>query len=225
MLLQAGGRVQAQDASESAGSKSALEQTLSQMDQASRAFRTTEASFEWDQYQKVVNDTDIQKGKVYFRRQAKEVQMAADITEPRKYVLFSEGKVLVYEPNIDRVTEYNVAKNRADVESLLVLGFGGGGHDLLKVYDVSYLGNEQVMGVNASKLQLIPKSAKVRNNVERIVLWIDPARGVSVEQQFFQPGGDYRLTKYSDVQINQKIPDSVFKLKTSGKTTIVSPKG
>jgi len=223
LVLLGGTAVPAQDASKGAGTSASLEQTLSQMDEAARKFRTIEANFEWDQYQKVVNDTDTQKGKVYYRRQGKEVQMAADIAEPKKYVLFSEGKVAVYEPNIDRVTEYNVAKNRAEVESLLILGFGGSGHDLLKAYDVSYLGSEQVSGVNASELQLVPRSPKVRNNVERILLWIDPARGISVQQQFFQPGGDYRLAKYSDVRLEEKIPDSVFKLKTTGKTKVISP--
>ena len=223
MLAYAGFAASAQDSPKPSGSDSNLEQTLNQMDEAARNFRTTEADFEWDQYQKVVNDTDTQKGKVYYRRQGKEVQMAADIAEPKKYVIFGEGKVSVYEPNIDRVTEYNVAKNRSEVESLLILGFGGGGHDLQKAYDVSTLGSEQVLGVNASKLQLVPRSPKVRNNVERIVLWIDPARGVSVQQQFFQPGGDYRLAKYSDIRLNQRIPDSAFKLKTTGKTRIITP--
>jgi hypothetical protein len=54
-----------------------------------------------------------------------------------------------------------------------------------------------------------------------IVLWIGVG-GVSVQQQFFQQGGDYRLSKYSDIQLNHKLPDSVFKLKTDGKTTFQS---
>ncbi len=56
-------------------------------------------------------------------------------------------------------------------------------------------------------------------------MWIDPAKGVSVQQQMFFPGGDYRLAKYSDIQLNQKISESVFKLKTNGKTKFVSPQG
>lgn len=207
-------------------SNSGLERVLAAMDKTAAGFRSAEADFVWDQYQKVVDEHDLQKGKVYFRRQGHEIQMAADITEPaKKYVLFSGGKVQVYQPNISQVTEYNVAKNRQELESFLVLGFGGSGHDLLKQYDVKYLGTEQVAGVNADKLQLIPKSVKVRNNVERILLWIDPARGVSVQQQFFEPSGDYRLSKYSNIQLNQKIPDSVFKLKTDAKTRVISPQG
>jgi len=70
----------------------------------------------------------------------------------------------------------------------------------------------------------VPKSVKVRNNFDHILLWIDPALGVSVQQQLFS-SGDYRLAKYSDIQLHQKIPDSVFKLKTTGKTKFVSPQG
>jgi len=203
-----------------------LQSVLAAMDKASAGFRSAEANFEWDQYQKVVNDTDIQKGKVYYRRQGSDIQMAADITEPdKKSVLYSEGKISIYQPKIEQVTQYDATKNRAALESFLVLGFGGTSHELMNSYDVKYAGAEAIAGIQAEKLELVPKSPAVRNNVERIVLWIDPARGISVQQQFFQPGGDYRLTKYSDLQLNQKISDSAFKLKTNAKTKMVSPQG
>jgi outer membrane lipoprotein-sorting protein len=209
-----------------AQSDAALENVLHQIDSTAANFHTTEASFVWNQYQKVVDETDVQKGKVYFRRAGNETQMAADITEPaQKYVLFAEAKVQVYEPRIDQVTVYNTGKNRSDFESFLVLGFGGGGHDMLKSFAVKYLGTEKVDGLDAAKLELIPKSQKVRNSFDHILLWIDPERGVSVQQQLFEPSGDYRLAKYSDIQLNQKMPDTAFKLKTTAKTKVVSPQG
>jgi outer membrane lipoprotein-sorting protein len=202
----------------------ALERVLNLMDSTAANFRSTEASFVWDQYTKVVNESDTQKGKVYFRRAGKETQMAADITEPdQKSVLFTDSKIEVYQPRIDQVTVYNAGKNREAFESFLVLGFGGSGHDMLKSFDVKYLGTERVDGTDAAKLELVPKSPKIRNNFDRIVLWIDQARGVSVQQQLFEPSGDHRLAKYSGIELNQKIPDTVFKLKTTGKTKIVTP--
>jgi outer membrane lipoprotein-sorting protein len=207
-----------------AQSNAALERVLTQMDNTAVNFRSTEASFVWDQYTKVVNESDTQKGKVYFRRVGKEIQMAAEITEPdKKSVLFTDSKIEVYQPRIDQVTVYNAGKNREAFESFLVLGFGGSGHDMLKSFDVKYLETENVDGINAAKLELVPKSPKIRNNFDHIVLWIDPARGVSVQQQLFEPSGDYRLAKYADIKLNEKIPDTVFKLKTTGKTKIVSP--
>jgi outer membrane lipoprotein-sorting protein len=209
-----------------AQSNAELERVLNRMDTTAANFRTTEASFVWNQYQKVVDDTDTQKGKVYFRRVANEIQMVADISEPdKKYVLFTDSKVQVYQPRIDQVTSYDTGKNRAEFESFLVLGFGGRGHDMLKSFDVKYLGTEKVDGVETAKLDLIPKSQKVRNTFEHILLWIDPAQGISMQQQLFEPSGDYRLAKYSEIQLNQKIPDVVFKLKTTGKTKFVAPQG
>ncbi len=203
----------------------ALDRVLGQMDSAAERFRTTEASVVWDQYQKVVDEHEEQKGKVYFRHTGdNEVQMAADITDPdQKYVLFNGSKIQVYQPKIDQVTVYNTGKNREAFESFLVLGFGGGGHDLLKSFNVKYLGHETVGGVAAEKLDLVPKTVSVRNNVDHIVLWIDPSRGISLQQQFFfGSSGDYRLAKYSDIKMNEKIADSVFKLKTTGKTKFIS---
>lgn len=203
-----------------------LQKVLSQMDATAAQFRTAQANFEWEQFFKVVSEKDVQKGTVYYRRSGKEIQMLAEITDPPKEVLFSNGKVQVYEPKLKRVTSYEAGKNREAVESFLVLGFGGSGHDMVKSFDVKYLGSEDVGGVNAAKLELVPKSDRVRGVFAKIWLWIDPARGISVQQQFFEPSGDYRLAKYSDIKANQKIPDSVFKLKTSGDTKFESgPKG
>ena len=70
-----------------------LDAILNSMDQAAAKFHSAQTDFVWDQYQKVVEAHDIQKGTMYFRRQGGEVQMAADITAPdKKYVLFSGGR-------------------------------------------------------------------------------------------------------------------------------------
>lgn len=201
-----------------------LEKVLGQMDAAAAKFRTTQANFTWAQYNKVINDiTETQKGKIFFRRVAKEIQMAAHITQPEaKLLIFSEGKIQVYQPRIDQIDVYDASAHREEFESFLVLGFGGGGHDMLKSFDVEYLGTEKIDGIETAKLDLVPKSEKIKHNFAHITLWIDAARGVSLQQQLFETSGDYRLAKYSDIQINQKIPDSVFKLKTSSKTKILN---
>jgi outer membrane lipoprotein-sorting protein len=201
-----------------------LEAVLNAMDQSAADFKNAQTDFAWDQYQKVVDEHDLQKGTMYFRRQNAEVQMAADITVPdKKYVLFSGGVVSVYVPKAGQVSEYNAGKNKADFETFLVLGFGGRGHDLAKAFDVKYDGMEQVQGINAAKLELKPKSQKVANMFQTITLWIDLARGVSVQQLFNEPSGDYRLAKYNNIKVNDKLSNDVFKLKTSGKITYVRP--
>jgi outer membrane lipoprotein-sorting protein len=203
-----------------------LESVLKKMDAAAASFQTTQADFVWEQYQRVVDETDTQAGTVYYRKMGKEIEMMADIKQPDpKFVLYKDGKLQVYQPKIDQVMEYPAGANRGEIESYLVLGFGGSGEDLIKSFDVSYLGEETVSGTATAKLQLIPKSEKFRNNISRILLWIDLTRGISVQQQFFQGQGDYRLAKYSGVQMKAKIGNEVFQLKTTRKTQFVSPRG
>src|SRR5438874_3947714 len=138
-----------------------LEGVLNAMDRASANFKSTEADFVWDQYTKVVDEIDSQKGKVYFRRNNKEIQMAADIEKPEtKVVVYADGQVKMYQPSIDTLTLYNAGKNKSEMESFMVLGFGGRGHDLAPSYDVKYLGSEAVDGVKTEKLELIPKLQK-----------------------------------------------------------------
>jgi outer membrane lipoprotein-sorting protein len=203
---------------------SKLESVLNRMDESAARFRTAEASFAWTQYNKVIDETtETQRGKIYFRRVGKDIQMAAEITQPdTKLLIFSGGKIQIYQPRIDQVDVYDAGSHREEFESFLVLGFGGGGHEMLKSFDVKYVGEEKIDAADATKLDLTPKSEKVRLQFSHILLWIDPQKGISVQQQLFQASGDYRLAKYSDIQLNQKIPDSVFKLKTSGKTKTVS---
>src|ERR1700683_2364472 len=147
-----------------------LETVLNQMDAAGRNFHSTEASVVWDQFEKVINETETETGRIYFRREGGEIQMAADFVEPeKKYVIYSGGKVQVYQPKIDQVNEYNAGKDRSEVESFLVLGFGGSGHELLNSYDVKFLGTETINNVATGELELIPKSARLKNNIARIL--------------------------------------------------------
>jgi len=203
-----------------------LEAVLNRMDNAAAAFRSAQADFTWDQYQTVVDETDTQKGTIYFRRRGKDTEMAADVRDPQpKYVLFSDGKLSLYQPKIDQVTEYSAGKNRADVESFLVLGFGSRGHDLPRSFNVKLLKKEPVDGVSTSVLELVPTAPSLRRMFDRILLWIDDGHGVSIKQQFFEPSGDYRLARYANIRTNQKVPDDKFKLKTTANTKVVNPQG
>jgi outer membrane lipoprotein-sorting protein len=214
----------------------ALDSVLRKMDAVAANFTTAQANFQWETYQKVIDEVvDYQTGIIYYRKSNKQIEMMAEVKragssassmkdEP-KFVLLSGGKVRLYQPKTDQVTEFDLGKNQSDFESYIVLGFGASGQDLQKNFDVTYMGPETIDGVKTAKLQLIPKSQKVKNTYSQIFLWIDLDRGVSVQQQLFQPQGDYRLAKYSQIKLHEKISDDVFKLKTTSKTQTVTPKG
>lgn len=192
-----------------------LQAVLNGMDKTAATFKTIECKFVWDTYTAAVDDHAVENGTIYFRRLGpKNVEMAAQVDAPdSEHVLYSDGVVRIYRPNMGE-QRYNAGKNKAEFESFLILGFGGSGHDLTDKFDVQYAGTEAVQGVNAAKLVLTPKEEQVAKTFSQIILWIDPARGISVQQKFIQPrSGDYKLAKYSDIQVNGRLPKNAFNAK------------
>lgn len=211
-------------ASKPAAASGDLATVLAKMNQSSKGFKSAQGDFEFQSYQKLTNDTDTQKGRIYFRRTKGGVDAAFDIAGPApKQVVYKDGKLQIFEKKINQVTERNVGKNKSDVEAFLSLGFGASGDELQRDYAVKMDDWEMVDGVKTAKLDLTPKKEKVRQTYDRIILWIDPDRDVLLKQQFFELSGDYRVAHYTNVQLNKKIPEDVFHLKTNGNTKTIKP--
>ena len=208
-----------------ANSSNDLTAVLAKMNRSADGFKSAQGNFQFVTYQKLVDDKDTQSGRIYFRRKDKSVDAAFEIEGPApKQVVYSDGKVQVYEKKINQVTVRNVEKNQADVEAFLSLGFGASGDDLLRQYDVKMDGWETIDGVKTAKLNLTPKNEKMRQTYNKIILWIDPEKDVLLQQQFFESSGDYRLAHYTNMKLNGKnISNDAFRLKTNGSTKVVTP--
>jgi outer membrane lipoprotein-sorting protein len=208
----------------SAAANTDLQAILAKMDQAAANFHSAQASFTWKDFNSVVNSfVGNQQGKIYFRKNGSDVKMAADVDPPEaEQVVFSKGEVQIFRPKIGTVDVYNAGAHRDEVEAFLVLGFGSSGQEMQKSFDVNYAGDDKVEGVDTAKLELTPKSESVKQHFPKIILWIDPQKGVSVQQQLFESGDNYRLATYTDIRINQKFSDKVFNLKKTGGAKVVS---
>jgi len=237
-LLMLAGSAYARKAKQPAKGQSATEQqaaapgaasgdlatVLAKMNQSSNGFKSAQGDFEFQSYQKLTDDTETQKGRIYFLRKKDGVDAAFDIGGPApKQVVYKDGKLQVYEKKINQVTERAVGKNKSDVEAFLSLGFGASGDDLKADYDIKMDGWETVDGVKAAKLDLTPKKEKVQQTYNRIILWIDPDKDVLLKQQFFEHSGDYRVAHYTNMKLNEKIQNDVFRLKTNGDTKTIKP--
>jgi outer membrane lipoprotein-sorting protein len=197
-----------------------LNEVLHAMDENAAKFRTAQADFVWQVYNSVINDiAETDRGKIYFRRSGANLQMSARFTDPpSKQVIFTGKNVQVLEPG-GQVDEYDTAAHQEELETFLVLGFGSSGKELQKSFELQDLGEEKIDNTPTRKLQLIPKAEDVKRHVPKIVLWIQ-ANGLSKQQQIYLEGGDYRLAKYSTIQLNQNLSENLFKLKANVKKTV-----
>lgn len=201
-----------------------LKNVLAQANKAALTFKTAKAKFQWDQYEKVVDETEVQKGEVYFRRGKSGMDAAVRVTSPdTKQVVFVDGTLKLFQPKIKQVTVYDAKARRTEVESLMNIGFGSRSDDILKSYEVKMEAWETVDGVKTARLNLVPRNEKLKASVTNIILWLDPQRDVSLQQKFMEQGGNYRLTHYTEIETNGKISSDVFELKLPAGTTTVRP--
>src|SRR4051794_14351432 len=201
-----------------------LKNVLDQLDKAASTFKSAKAKFQWDQYEKVVDETDTQTGDIYFRSTKDGMDAAVRVTSPdTKQVVFVDGTLKLFQPKIKQLTIYDAKTRRTEVESLMNIGFGSRAEDIQKSYEVKMEGWETVDGVKTARLSLVPRNEKLKSSIPNIILWLDPQRDGSVKQKFMEQGGNYRLTHYTGIEINSKISNDVFELKTPPGTTIVKP--
>ncbi len=220
-LLSVCGLAQAPAPSQAPG----LDRVLAELDAASARFASAQADFAWDQYTAVVQNHDVQKGSIAFRRGSKSVAMIAHIKTDNdqpspKDVLFKDGEVRLYQPQIRQETILAAGANRQQYESYSTLGFGGSGQSLSSQWNIAYGGMEKVDGVDTAKLDLTSKHPAPNAMFTHITIWIDPVHSTSLKQEFFEPSGDVRTATYTNIQLNRS-PDSMFALKVPSGTDVI----
>jgi outer membrane lipoprotein-sorting protein len=203
-----------------------LQKVISQLNSAAAKFQSAQADFSWDQLVAVVQDHDVQTGTIYFERKKGLTEVLADLRQDNgqdapKKVLFDGSEAKFYEPAIKQLTRIQAGANRAQWESFLTLGFGGSGSDLQANWKVSLQGTEPMDGVTVAKLDLVPLQKNVADMFSHVTIWVDPARGVSYKQVFYQPSGDLRTATYKNIRYNSPIPADVFELKLPKDVNVV----
>jgi outer membrane lipoprotein-sorting protein len=201
-----------------------LEEVLHQMDEASTKFQSAQADFRWDIYERVVKQTTTQNGTIYFKKVSSKTEMGAVIAPPSARIIeYKNGTLRIFDPGSDHMTTLSAGSNRAQYETFLTLGFGGSGHDLANVWNITDQGSESMSDgdktVEVAKLDLVSKDPAARSTFTHITIWIDVKRAVTLKQQFFTPAEDQKTVTYTHIRYDQKIDTKPYEIKTDKKTT------
>jgi len=202
-----------------------LQTVMHKLDAASANFRTTSADFEFDTVMTLpIYDKDVQKGIVYYKRDPKNSQMAAHINEVNgrqvpKVVVSSGGTIKLFEQKVNQVT---VLTRFSQYQNWFMLGFGASGKELAEKWDIKYLGTEKIDGITTDKLEMTAKDLVVRKNIQKLTLWMDSERGVSVQQLFDQGQGQTRTCRYTNIKVNQALPSDAFTFKADRQTRTIT---
>jgi len=201
-----------------------LESVLKHLDEGSASFQSLVAHVRSVKHTDIVKDDSVDEGTIWVKRVKPKVsKFLIEFTVPdRYYLLVSERKAEVYRPKIAQVEEYDVSKYKDLTEQ--VWPFGTPGRDFGARYKITVKGSDPAAGVAAVKLEMIPKSEKLLQQVPRVEMWIDTSTWQPVQQKYYDvTPGDYRLFTYTDVKLNVPVPEAKLKLPLAPGTKRIQP--
>jgi outer membrane lipoprotein-sorting protein len=187
-----------------------LDQVFAKLDETSKTFKSITANVEQTHVTVIVDDKDIKSGTIFYTKRVNEPRLKLEFNKPQsEFVLIDNGKLQIYTPKIKQVQEASTAGHQDLVQMFLALGFGQTSDDLKKNFTVTLQPDETVDGQKRTVLELTPKNSGTFKSVR---MWLDQKAWVAAQIKTVEKTGDYLVIKYSNVKLNNTIPESRFKL-------------
>jgi outer membrane lipoprotein-sorting protein len=186
-------------------------QILAKLDEKAKVFTSVQASLKnlGTNYGVVQPE---QSGKLTISRPKDAPRIFFEITEPTKAkVLIDKGKGTMYYPDDNTYRDMDV-DSKGDALQFLLIGFGATADTINKGYKAEAKGRQMMGSVNAVVLDLTSIS-KSTEKFPMLKLWLDPQTWTPIQTRVGQSAKTYNDYKYSSVQLNRSIPESVFDLK------------
>ena len=190
------------------GQAQSVDAVLARMDEAAPKFHAVSADVEMITYTAIISDKTDESGTLKMQRlKSGDVRAILDFpgqSDAREIAFL--GKIArIYYPNAKTYQDFDVGKNTDVLNQFLLLGFGSSGKDIAANYDITAEGAEKVAGQDTTKLALVPKNPQVKDRLDKIEVWIPDNASYPVQQQFYEPSGNYRIVTYTNVKLNPPI--------------------
>lgn len=184
------------------------------MDKSAAEFTSLTARVKKVGYTAVIKDTSTETGTFLIKRlKVGDMRVRMEIEKPdeRSFAL-SRKKYEVFLPKINTVQEYDLGQYGKLVDQFMLLGFGTPVKEITKSYDMAVTGTDTIDGRPATRVELRPKTASVREHLKLVEMWIPLNDGNPIQQKFSQPSGDYTQSTYTDVKLNPLLKDADLQL-------------
>lgn len=190
-----------------------LNSVLSHMDDAARALKTISTKLTYTTVTVLVNDRTTQYGELFFKKGKRPEVLVRFLKPNPKEILFKKNRAEIYYPKINQIQEYDLERRRDLLQQFLLLGFGTETADLRESYHLRYLGEQKLGNETTPVLELTPTQKDVASQLSKVELWISENSWLPVQQEFFEPSGDYLIAHYSEMKVNHALSSSVFKIR------------
>jgi outer membrane lipoprotein-sorting protein len=184
------------------------------MDKSAAAFSSLTARVKKVSFTAVIKDSSVESGTFTLKKlKPGDIRVRMEIDKPdQRSVALSRKKYEVFLPKINTVQEYDLSQYGRLVDQFLLLGFGTPVREITKSYDMVVTGTDSIDGRQATRIELRPKVASVKEHLKLVEMWIPLNDGNPIQQKFLQPSGDYTQSTYLDVKINPLLKDADVQL-------------
>ena len=197
---------------------------LVRMDDAAKQFRAVSAHMKRAQFTAVLDETTTTDGTMLLKHEKSGTIGLIEFKDPDPRTVAIKGKsIQIFYPKANLVEIYDASKYISNIDQLLLLGFGTPVIELRKSYDIRDGGTEKLNGVDATRLELMPKSAELKKLVSKIELWIREGQSNPAREKITKPSKDYDLVDYTETKLNPALPDSAFLLKLPAGIRRIEP--
>ncbi|MGH9344204.1 MAG: LolA family protein, partial [Terriglobia bacterium] len=191
------------------------------MDGAAAQLKTVSARLSYTTVTVLVNDRSTQTGELFFHK-GKSLEVLVRFLKPDlKVILFKHNRAEIYNPKINQIQEYSLERHADMLQQFLLLGFGAPISNLESSYHLKYLGEKQLGNETTEALELTPVEKSIAAQLTHVDLWVSKESWLPVQQEFFEPSGDYLIASYSEMKVNEHLKRSVFEIHPSGGATRV----
>ena len=183
-----------------------LDEILAEMQKAGNELKTLAADFEQKDYDAILEDQDVSRGKLYLEPPGR---VRWEHVEPTPKVLVVRDKLgRLYNPTTGQVNEFKTNDGDSAGGFNLLVGFGSGNDEIAQNYDASLLEETSSSVV----LKLVPKPDSPASIFAAIELTIDKTTWTPVRSVFREMNRDHTDIDFENVVVNGKLPDHIFEL-------------
>jgi outer membrane lipoprotein-sorting protein len=191
-----------------------LSAVQARIDKSAAAFTSLTAHVKKVSFTAVIKDTATETGTFMIKRDKPgDMRVRMEIEKPdERSVALSRKKYEVFLPKINTVQEYDLSQYGRLVDQFLLLGFGTPVKEINKSYDMVVTGTDTIEGRQATRVELRPKTANVKEHLRLVEMWFPLDDGNPIQQKFWQPSGDFIQSTYTDVKVNPLLKDADVQL-------------
>jgi outer membrane lipoprotein-sorting protein len=185
------------------------------LDGAHKKITSFQADYEQIRKVKISRKPRKSKGTFYLRKSAdgKSTDVLIVEREPfRSRALFTETEVALLDEESGEIRREDPRKGTVKPSEIWVMGRPSS--EIRKYYDPKALPLEKGEEAFVAKLELTPRSEKVRKWVQRVIVWMRPEDGMGIRVRIVDKTGDYQefIFDPEGLRINPELKGELFKI-------------